>query len=102
MVYGPLGPLFYLGFIQYVSHCTYGNCLYYVNLALDTFSLTMKYTMFKGTVHFGYYINTYNPLHILFKFLLPLVFFSSKPEPDSKGATRCPWLVRTLSAFFKF
>ena len=62
----------------------------------------MKYNMFKGMVHFGWYIDTYISLHIWFKFLLPLGFFSSKPEQDSKGATRCPWSVRTLFAFSTF
>ena len=102
--YGPLGPLFYLRFIHHVSHCTKGNCLYYVNLAPDTFSLTMKYNMFKGMVHFGWCIDTYLSLHTLFKFLLSSCdsFFSGKPERDSKGATRCPLSVRTLFAFSTF
>ena len=75
---------------------------YYITLAPDTFSLTMKYNMFKGMVHFGWYIDTYISLHILFKILVTFGFFSSKPEQDSKGATRCHWSVRALFAFSTF
>ena len=78
-------------------HIVEGNCLYYVNLAPDTFSLTMKYN-----IHFGWYIDTYISLHILFIFLLPLGFFLANPEQDLKEATRRPWSVRTLFAFLTF
>ena len=52
-----------------------GKLLILCKPCADTISLIMKYNMFKGMVHFVWYIDIYISLHILFEFLLPLVFF---------------------------
>ena len=60
----------------------------------------MKYNMFKGMVHFGWYIDTYISLHILFKFLLPVGFFLASLKRSYSLSLVSPYTLCIFDFFF--
>ena len=83
-IYGPLGPLFYLGFIYHVAHCIGKLLILYKPSARYLFiDNEIQYSFW--LVHWHLYFFTY-----LVYILVTFGVFLANPEQDLKEATRRP------------